>query len=120
MSLNRQKCSFFPEKKKKKEEKVMRHMFIHLTGGARERERESTMMEEKRGLMGRKTSLTKGIVFESSMGTSVSKTPRTETFRAELLKYCEEGLTGSKASSSFSKTISFSFCFSVTRDGEPE
>jgi hypothetical protein len=54
------------------------------------------------------------------MGTSVSKTPRTETFRAELLKYCEEGLTGSEASSSFSKTISFSFCFSVTRDGEPE
>jgi hypothetical protein len=40
MSLNRQKCSFFPEKKKKKEEKVMRHMFIHLTEGARERERE--------------------------------------------------------------------------------
>lgn len=109
MSLNRQKCN---------------KTHVHTLDGGSERERESesesTMMEEKRGLMGRKTSLTKGISSESSMGTSVSKTPRTETFRAELLKYCAEGLTGSKASSSFSKTISFSFCFSVTRDGEPE
>ena len=70
------------------------------------------MMEEKRGLMERKTSRIKDIISESSKGISVSKTARMDMFRAELLKYCPVGLTGSNASSSFSNTIVFAMFFS--------
>ncbi|KAL7000432.1 hypothetical protein U1Q18_001582, partial [Sarracenia purpurea var. burkii] len=71
-----------------------------------ERERESTMMEEKRGLMGRKTFRRKGKAGESSMGTWDSKTARTAMESAELLKYWPVGLTGSSAIS-----IPVSSCF---------
>lgn len=53
------------------------------------------MMEENRGLTGRKTSWSMDKVGESSMGISDSKTPKTLTDKAELLKYCPVGLTGS-------------------------
>lgn len=45
------------------------------------------MMEEKRGFIGKKTSLRRGMVMESSIGTSDSKTPRIVSDNAELLKY---------------------------------
>jgi len=61
--------------------------------------RERTMMEEKRGLMGRKTSLIRVKVCKSCMGTSNSKTPIIYMHSAELLKYCPIGLTGSACSS---------------------
>jgi len=35
------------------------------------------MIEEKRGLMGRKTSLIKGMIFESSIGIAISRKPKT-------------------------------------------
>lgn len=61
-----------------------------------------TIMEEKRGLMGRNTSLSNDMVAESSIGFSDSKTARIHTDRTELLKYCPVGLTGSDTSSTSS------------------
>ena len=58
------------------------------------------MREEKRGLIGRKTSLSNGMVGKSSIGISKSKTPRMQTDNTELLKYCAVGLTGSEYSPS--------------------
>lgn len=73
------------------------------------------MMEEKRGLMGRKISFSNGIASESSKGTSNSKIARMEIDRVELLKYCPIGLTGSATTSSaFSHSIS-----SFVLDPEP-
>ena len=66
----------------------------------RERERESTIMEEKRGWMGRKAFWRSAMVGRSSRGTCDSKMPRIEIDRTELLKYCPVGLTGSASSSS--------------------
>ncbi|KAE8692759.1 hypothetical protein F3Y22_tig00110831pilonHSYRG00699 [Hibiscus syriacus] len=51
------------------------------------------MMEEKRGLIGRKTSRSKDNVGESSIGISKSKTARTKMESTELLKYSPMGLT---------------------------
>ena len=55
------------------------------------------MMDEKRGLMGRKTSLSKDKTSTSVMliGISNSKTPIIHTDNTELLKYWAVGLTGS-------------------------
>lgn len=63
------------------------------------------MMEEKRGLMGRKTSLNKAKTCKSWMGTSNSKTAIMCKHMTELLKYCPRGLTGCSSSSSFSCSI---------------
>ncbi|KAJ1426789.1 hypothetical protein SESBI_10040 [Sesbania bispinosa] len=57
-----------------------------------------TMIEEKRGLMGRKLSL-KSEEVKPSMGTSNSKTAMIYKDITELLKYCPIGLTGSPCSS---------------------
>jgi len=40
-------------------------------------EERRTIIEEKRGLMGRKTSSSKGIVCESSIETAISRKPKT-------------------------------------------
>jgi hypothetical protein len=56
------------------------------------------MMEEKRGLIGRKRSLSNGIARESSNGSSNSKTAMIEIDRTELFRNCPEGLTGSDVS----------------------
>jgi hypothetical protein len=69
-------------------------------------EREITMMEEKRGLMGRKTWLSNEMAWASLIGTSDSKTARIEIDKTELFKYCPLGLTGSNTSS-FNSIISF-------------
>ena len=55
------------------------------------------MMDEKRGLMGRKTSLSKDKASASLMliGIANSKTPRIHRDNTELLKYWPVGLTGS-------------------------
>lgn len=53
------------------------------------------MMEEKRGLIGRNTSLSMVMVGESSIGMADSKTARMLTESVALLKYCPDGLTGS-------------------------
>ena len=62
------------------------------------------MMEEKRGLMGRKTSLSSEKAWASIMvmGISNSRTARMEMDKIELLKYCPVGLTGSITISSSS------------------
>jgi hypothetical protein len=67
--------------------------------------REITMMEEKRGLMGRKTSLRRAKACKSSMATSNSKTAIIYKHSDELLKYCPIGLTGSSNCSSYSCSI---------------
>lgn len=64
-----------------------------------------TMMEEKRGLIGKKTCSASHIAEESSIGISDSNTPRTLTQRTELFRYWADGLTGS---SSISSLLSFS------------
>ena len=89
--------------------------------GKREREREremSTIMEEKRGLMGRNTSLTNDIVEGRLLiGISNSITAIMDTDSTELLKYCPVGLTGSNPSSNSIivmrslRTKENSFCF---------
>lgn len=70
-----------------------------------------TIREEKRGLMGRKTSLSKPNAGESSIGISESKTARMQTESTELLKYCAVGLTGSEysLSSTFNSFTMFLF-----------
>ena len=55
-------------------------------------------MEEKRGLMGRNTSLSNDMVCSSLIGTSDSKTAIIDTDSAELLKYCALGLAGANPS----------------------
>ena len=63
-----------------------------------------TMSEEKRGLMGRNTSLSNDKVGKSSIGMSNSKMLIIDICKTELLKYCPVGLTGwSSSSSSCSK-----------------
>lgn len=57
-----------------------------------------TMIEENRWFMGKNTSLTSGIVTESSMGTSDSKMPKIVSDNTELFKYWALGLIGSRAS----------------------
>lgn len=52
-------------------------------------------MEEKRGLIGRNTSLSMVMVGESSIGMAISRTARTLTESVALLKYWPDGLTGS-------------------------
>ena len=52
------------------------------------------MMEEKRGLMGRNTSLSNDMACSSLIGTSDSKTAIIDIDSAELLKYCALGLAG--------------------------
>ena len=60
----------------------------------------STIMEEKRGLMGRNTSLTNDIMEGRLLiGISNSITAIMDTDSTELLKYCPVGLTGSNPSS---------------------
>jgi len=54
-----------------------------------------TIIEEKRGLIGMKTSLSKGIANELSNGIANSRKPKTYELITELLKYCPCGLTGS-------------------------
>jgi len=56
-------------------------------------------MEEKRWLIGRKTLLSKDTVWESSKGTSVSKTAITDSDKTELLKNWPAGLTGADIAS---------------------
>ncbi|GLT55085.1 hypothetical protein SLA2020_282350 [Shorea laevis] len=56
------------------------------------------MMEEKRGLMGRKSSLSNDTVWMSLIGTSTSKTLIIDIHNTELFKYCPRGLTGSNPS----------------------
>jgi hypothetical protein len=56
------------------------------------------MMEEKRGLIGRKMLRSVSAVGESSIGISDSKTTKMLTESAELLKYCPMGLTGGSSS----------------------
>ena len=58
------------------------------------------MMEEKRELMGRNTSLSHDMARASliSIGTSLCMTPIIDTDRTELLKYCALGLAGSNPS----------------------
>ena len=60
------------------------------------------MMDEKRGLMGRKTFLSKDKDLASIMliGISNSKTARIHTDNTELLKYWAVGLTGSPSNPS--------------------
>jgi len=77
-------------------------LYIILNGSYIEK---LTMMEEKRGLMGRKTSLRRAKACKSSMETSNSKTAIIYKHRDELLKYCPIGLTGSCNCSSFSCSI---------------
>ena len=67
------------------------------------------MMEEKRGLMGRKTSLRRAYVCKSSIGTSNSKTPMMYMHSTELLKYCPTGLTGSSCSSFWCSIVLYIF-----------
>ena len=61
------------------------------------------MMEEKRVLMGRKTSLSNDMARASlvSIGTSLCMTPIIDIDSTELLKYCALGLAGSNPSVSF-------------------
>lgn len=56
------------------------------------------MTDEKSGLIGRKTSLSKGMICDSksSKGTSNSKTPRIDTESTELFMYWDMGLAGSE------------------------
>ncbi len=71
----------------------------------------STIMEEKRGLMGRNTSLSNDMAGSWSLiGISNSKTAIMDTDSTELLKFCAVGLTGSNPSSN---SIN---CFAITQD----
>jgi hypothetical protein len=72
-----------------------------------------TMMEEKRVLIGRKTSWRSDIVCLSSIGISDSKTPKMHTLSEELFKYCPVGLTGSSISSSNPSILSLSFAIAI-------
>lgn len=56
------------------------------------------MMEENRGLMGKKEFSRVTMAGESSIGLSNSKKARMLTESTELLKYCPVGLTGSSSS----------------------
>jgi len=77
------------------------------------------MTEEKRGLMGRKTSLIRAKVCKSCMGTSNSKTPMMYMHSTELLKYCPIGLTGSSCSS-FRYSIRLYFLSRSEREREKD
>lgn len=69
------------------------------------------MIEEKRGFIGKKTSLSKEktLEFSISIGIFDSKTTITDRDKFELFKYCEPGLAGlSQYISSISMSIIFS------------
>lgn len=61
--------------------------------------KESTMIEEKRGLMGINRFLSREKVCKSWIGTSNSKTATMVSDKTELFKYCPLGLTGANISS---------------------
>lgn len=77
----------------------------YMTLRERERERECTMTEEKRGWMGKKRFSSVDIVGESSMATSDSKIARMPIDSTELLKYWPVGLTGSSTTVSSTSTF---------------
>ena len=74
------------------------------------------MMEEKRGLMGRNTSLSNDMAFSSLIGTSDSKTAIIDTDSAELLKYCALGLAGANPS----LLCSIFYSFALIEDSEKQ
>lgn len=76
-----------------------------------DRREKHTMMEEKRGLMGRKISLRRARACKSCMGTSNSKTAIMYKHSAELLKYCPRGLTGSASSSTWYSIVLCNLAF---------
>lgn len=53
------------------------------------------MMEERRGMMGRKASVRNSATCFSSIGIENSQTPIIDNWKAELLQYWAIGLTGS-------------------------
>lgn len=69
-------------------------VFLEQSGG--------TMIEVKRGLAGRRTSVTIEMASGGEIGDSSSRTPKTETHISEVLKYWLKGLMGVVESSRIS------------------
>lgn len=76
------------------------------------------MIDEKRGLIGRKTLLSRGMICDSksSKGTSNSRTPRTDIESTELFIYWDMGLAGSEPPAS-SSAVRFDIIWKLMIEG---